>query len=368
MTLSLLSLGGGLVLLVAGADLLVRGASRLALRLGMTPLVVGLTIVALGTSAPELAVTVQSGAAGQSGMALGNVVGSNIFNVLVVLGLSALAAPLVVQQQLVRTEVPLLVGVSAVFWLMIADGLASRVDGLLLTGGFVAYTVYAVRQGRGVADPPVAAVSEAGHQASPGGRLAVLWSQIGLGLAVLVVGADWLVTGATGMARTFGVSDAVIGLTIVAAGTGLPELATSLIAAMRGARDIAVGNVIGSSLVNVMAIAGLAAVVTPSGLIVPDALIRFDVPVMCAVAVACLPLFASGYSIARWEGGLFVTYYAAYLAYVVLAATAHDRLPAFSGVMAAFVLPITGVTLLVIWSRRWRSRPAADRTVDTHAG
>jgi cation:H+ antiporter len=356
----------GLVALVAGAESLVRGASRLALRLGLTPLVVGLTVVAFGTSAPELAVVVQADVSGQPGMALGNIVGSNIFNVLVVLGASALITPLVVQRQLVRVDVPLLVGVSVVFWLMAADGYVGRLDGLLLTAGVVAYTVIAVRLGR--RDMAAAATGDDVARPESGGRVALHAGQILGGLGLLVVGADWLVFGAAGIARAFNVSDAVIGLTIVAAGTSLPEVATSIVAALRGERDMAVGNVVGSGLFNLLAIGGLGALMSPAGLAVPEALTRFDLPVMVAVAAACLPIFAAGHRIARWEGGLFLAYYAAYVAYLIMAATAHDALPAFSGVMAGFVLPLTVVTLLVLWSRSRRARaPHAEGTVTSGA-
>jgi cation:H+ antiporter len=175
------------------------------------------------------------------------------------------------------------------------------------------------------------------------------------GLGLLVLGADWLVFGAAGIARAANVSDAVIGLTIVAAGTSLPEVATSIVAALRGERDIAVGNVIGSCLFNLLAIAGLASVVAPLGLQVPDALARFDLPVMVAVALACLPVFATGHRIARWEGAVFVSYYAAYLTYLVLDSTGHDALPAFSWTMLGFVMPLTAVTLVVIWIRTRRA-------------
>ena len=342
----------GLVLLVAGADLLVRGAARLGLRFGLSPLVIGLTIVAFGTSSPELAVSVGAGLAGQADMAVGNIVGSNIFNVLAVLGISALIAPLLVQQQLVRFDVPLAIGSSLLFFVMALDGRIGLADGLLLTAGIVAYTVFAIRQSRREGTEV-----QAEYEQEYGGashwldRLPVLLALIAVGLALLVLGAAWLVDSAVGIARALGVSEVIIALTIVAAGTSLPELATSIVAALRGERDIAVGNVIGSGLFNLLAIGGIAAVVTAGGLVVAPAVLNFDLPVMIAAAFACLPIFANGFSIARWEGGLFLSYYAVYVAYLILAATGHDALPAFSGAMLAFVLPLTTVTLLVLWAR-----------------
>ncbi len=353
MTLQILLLFAlGLALLVAGAELLVRGAGRLGLRFGLSPLVVGLTIVAFGTSSPELAVSVSAGLAGQADMAVGNIVGSNIFNVLAVLGISAFIAPLLVRQQLVRFEAPLAIGVSLLFFIMALDGRIGLIDGLLLTAGIVAYTVFAIRQSRREgAEVEAEYAQEFGAAPAWLDRLPAQLALIAGGLALLVLGAAWLVDSAVAMARALGVSEVVIALTIVAAGTSLPELATSVVAALRGERDIAVGNVIGSGLFNLLAIGGIAAMVTPGGLLVAPAVLHFDLPVMIAVAFACLPIFATGHAIARWEGGLFLGYYVAYVAYLVLSATGHAALPAFSGVMLAFVLPLTAVTLLVVWAR-----------------
>ncbi len=347
----------GLLLLVAGAELLVRGASRLAARLGISPLVIGLTVVAFGTSTPELAVTVQAGLAGQADIAVGNIVGSNIFNVLFILGLAALIVPLVVSQQLVRLEVPLMIGVSVLFLVMALDGRISGFDGMLLFAGIVAYTVFTVRQSRKESAAVRAEYAqEYGDGQSAGrGRLPLQIALIVAGLVLLVLGAHWLVGGAVVIARHFGVSELIIGLTIVAAGTSLPEVATSIVAALRGERDIAVGNVVGSNIFNILAIAGIASMVTPGGLEVAPALIRFDIPVMIAVALACLPIFASGHLIARWEGALFLGYYAAYVLYLILAATQHAALPSLSVAMLGFVLPLTAVTLIVLLARARRS-------------
>ncbi|MFG9450959.1 calcium/sodium antiporter [Pseudomonas aeruginosa] len=350
----LISLALGLALLIVGAELLVRGASRLALRFGITPLVVGLTVVAFGTSAPELAVSVQAGLAGQSDIAAGNIVGSNIFNVLFILGLAALILPLAVSQQLVRLDVPLMIAVSLLFWIMALDGRIGRFDGLLLLAGIVAYTLFAIRQGRKESPEIQAEYAQEFGAAKDGwlGRLPVQLALIAAGLALLVLGATWLVDSAVAIARVLGVSEVVIGLTIIAAGTSLPEVATSIVAALRGERDIAVGNVVGSNLFNLLSIGGLAALVTPGGLEVAASLVRFDLPVMVAVAFACLPIFATGHRIARWEGALFVAYYAAYTTFLILAATRHAALPQFSAAMLGFVLPITVVTLAVLWMRQ----------------
>ena len=349
----------GLVLLVGGAELLVRGASRVALAAGISPLIIGLTVVAFGTSAPELAVTTSASLRGEPDLALGNVVGSNIFNVLVVLGASALFAPLLVSRRLVRLEVPLLTLSSLVVLGLALDGLISRFEGGLLLAGAFAYTALLFVQARGGGgDVPGAEVGELDTQPSRGlaGILKDAVLIVG-GLGLLIVGSGWLVDGARIFAATLGVSELVIGLTIVAAGTSLPELATSVIAAIRGQRDMAVGNVIGSNLYNVLLILGAAALVAPDGVPAPAAAVRFDIPVMLGVSVACLPVFFSGLRIARWEGALFLGYYLAYTGYIVLAATHHDALETYRGAMLLFVLPLTAITLVVIALKGRRARP-----------
>lgn len=336
----------GLVALVAGAELLVRGAARLAGALGISPLVVGLTVVAFGTSAPEVAVSVGAAASGKIDLAVGNVVGSNVFNVLFILGLSALITPLLAAQQLIRQEVPIMIGVSALLLVLAADGVIGRVESAALAGGLIAYTVFLVRQSR--AESAAAKARERDDVRPGAGGHALNLVFVIAGLALLVLGARWLVDAATSFARWFGVSELVIGLTIVAAGTSLPEVASSIVAALRGERDIAVGNVVGSNLFNILGCLGLAGLVAPQPLAVAPALLAFDLPVMLAVAFACLPVFFTGARIERWEGALLLGYYLAYVGYVVLKATEHDALPAFSGVMAGFVVPLTVVTLTIV--------------------
>lgn len=350
----------GLALLVGGGELLVRGASRLAAALGISPLVIGLTVVAYGTSAPEAAVTLQSTLEGRADLALGNVVGSSIFNVLVILGISALIVPLVVSARLVRLEVPLLVGISALVLLLGLDGAIGRADGALLVAGAIAYTSFAVRRGRREGRAVVPGSPNPGPPPRSARLVAGQLAIVLAGLGLLVLGSRWLVHGAAELARALGMSELVIGLTIVAVGTSLPEVATSLVAALRGQRDIAVGNVVGSNLFNLLAALGLAGLVAPGGVHVAPAILRFDLPVMLVVAVACLPIFFTGHLIARWEGALFLAYYAAYTGYVIMAASGHDALPAFSRVMAAFIIPLTFLTLAVLAIRaaRVRARPA----------
>jgi cation:H+ antiporter len=342
----------GLVALVAGAELLVRGASKLAMSVGISPLVVGLTVVAFGTSAPEVAVSVGAVMNGNTDIAVGNVVGSNIFNVLFILGMSALIAPLIVNAQIIRQEVPIMIGASIILLAFILDGGLSRYEAGILLALLVIYTVFLVVQSR----RQTAATQEEYDESMPAkggwdGHWAVQILLVAAGLALLVLGSNWLVDAAVAFAKALGVSDLVIALTIVAAGTSMPEVATSITAAIKGERDIAVGNVIGSNTFNILGCLGISGLVSAGGLTMAPAVINFDIWVMLAVAVACLPIFLTGKEIARWEGGVFLLYYAAYTAYLILAAQQHDALPKFSALMMSFVVPITVVTLVVVMLR-----------------
>ena len=342
----------GLTVLVIGADVMVRGASRLAVSFGVSPLVVGLTVVAFGTSAPEMAVSVGSALNGNPDLAIGNVVGSNIANILLILGISALITPLLVDEQIIRQEIPIMIGASALLVVMALDGSIGRIEAAALFGLVVAYTVFLIVQSRR-ASKNVQDEFETEIPTSNWDRhWAVQVALIVVGLVMLVQGAGWLVDAAVAFARAFGVSDLVIGLTVVAVGTSMPEIATSIVAAIRGQRDIAVGNVVGSNVFNILAVLGVTGLVSSGGLPVSDAARNFDLWVMLAVAFACLPIMISGREIARWEGGVFIAYYAIYTAWLVLQAQQHSSLPAFSGVMLSYVLPITVITLVVSMVRQ----------------
>jgi cation:H+ antiporter len=352
MLMTILLMVAGLVALVVGAEALVRGASKLALSFGISPLVVGLTVVAFGTSSPEMAVSVGAALDGQVDLAMGNVVGSNIFNVLFILGVSALITPLLVAQQLIRQEVPIMIGVSLLLFALALDRGIGRVDGLIFIGLLVVYTVFLVRQSRAAnkalkdeASSEVAAICKGSWD----DKLPMQILLVVGGLVLLVLGADWFVDGAIRIAKSLGVSELVIGLTIVAAGTSMPEVATSLLAAYRGEREIAVGNVVGSNIFNILGCLGVAAVVAPNGLPVAEAMIKFDMLVMIAVAIACLPIFFSGNTIA---------YYVAYTAYLVLAAQQHDALDEFGFAMRWLVLPLTALTLAIVIYRQVKAKPA----------
>lgn len=313
---------GGLALLVVGAELLVRGAASIAVAAGVTPLVVGLTIVAFGTSSPELAASLMAAGTGQPALALGNVVGSNIFNILLILGLAAAITPLAVDRQLLWLDVPMMIAVSLAAWGLAADGRIGRIEGAGLLVVVVGYTIVLARISRRVPDAveqEYAVEVEARASTSPAAWVRSSAAVLG-GLAMLVLGSRWLVEGAVSIARALEVSELVVGLTLVAGGTSLPELATSAVAAFRGHRDIAVGNVVGSNVFNLTMVLGTTAVAAKRTLEVPSEAITFDLPTMVAVAALCWPLFLTGRTVARWEGGVLLCGYLAYAAWLVLRA------------------------------------------------
>lgn len=347
----------GLAVLAGGGELLVSGAVGVAAAIRVPSLLIGLTVVAIGTSLPEFAVSVQSSYAGSTELAVGNVVGSNIFNVLFILGLAALVLPLRVTSQITRQDAPLMLGASLATLALAVDGRLGRGDGLLLILSLAAYLAWTVR--RAMAET---ARSPEPADAAPGPRRLprkVLF--LAVGLVLLVVGSRWLIHGAADVARLWGVGDLVIGLTIVAAGTSLPEAAASISASVRGERDIAVGNVVGSNLFNLLGVLGGAAAVSPGGLAVSAEALRFDLPVMIAAAAACLPVFFTGGQISRWEGAVFLAYYFAYLAFVV--ATAVGSAATQAGLSAVVLLLAAPATLLLLAASVTKSLRSSRRNV-----
>jgi cation:H+ antiporter len=301
---------------------------------------------------PEITTSLIAGFGGHGDIALGNVVGSNVFNVLFILGLVAIVAPIPVALRLVRLDVPLLLLVSVLVLLMALDGTIVRWEGAVLLAGFVAHLGLSLRAPRSAS--PDVCEEFGGEYGAPqeGGNLKDL-GRLLAGCALLVAGSRWAVLAAVGLARGLGVSELVIGLTVIAAGTGLPELVTSIIAARRSEPDIAVGNVVGSNLINLLLVLGLVATILPGGIPVAPEALRFDLPIMVASAFACWPIFVTGFRIARWEGAVLFGYYLAYAAFLILQASDHHALPAFSAVMLSFVLPLTGLTLAVVLVRGW---------------
>jgi cation:H+ antiporter len=300
----------GLVLLFFGGEGLVRGSSALALRFGLTPLVVGLTVVAFGTSAPELVVSIQATLAGQGAVAIGNVIGSNSLNIGLILALTALICPLRVQLQILRIDVPILVGASVLAAWMLSDLAIGRVEGAVLFTGVIAYTVFTVLYAKKV--KPSAEVEAEFTEALPAPHGSI-WRDvlfIAAGLGLLAAGSHFLVDGTTRLARGFGISEAIIGLTIVALGTSMPELVTCVVAALKKEPDIALGNIIGSNLFNLLGILGMTALVRP---MTGEGIKMSDLFVAIAFAVALVPLLWSGRILQRWEGGLLLGGYIAYM-------------------------------------------------------
>ena len=369
-----LTVFAGFVALIAGGEFLVRSSSKFASAFGISSVVAGLTVVAFATSAPELAVVTQAAYAGKTDLAIGNAVGSNIFNVLFVLGVSAMVAPLIVKDQLIRFDVPAMVGASILLLLFSLDGALGRIDGIIMLALLVGYVSWTIVQSRktanGMVEEMVDQLQLGATPATPLGRQ--LWSQslwIQLiiflaGLGLLVIGANWAVDGSVIIAKSFGVSELVIGLTVVAIGTSLPEVVTSIVASYRGERDIAVGNVIGSNMFNILAVLGLSSIVAPSGIAVSDNAIHFDMPVMIAVAIACLPVFYIGHKIARWEGALLFGYYVAYTSYLILRSQGHGYATILQDAMVFFVIPLTVLTFLAGTYRYYR-RDRIDKTLQS---
>jgi len=346
MTTSLLFISFGIVLLIVGADALVSGASRIAQRFGIPPLIIGLTIVALGTSAPEITVSTTAALGGNTELALGNVVGSNIYNVLLILGLASVILPLSVQLSLIRQEVPVMVGLSVLLFVFILDGSLSRLEacGLLVLG--VAYMLVLVMQTRRAVKAGQDIEADLPDENAWTARLPAALLIV-LGLVGLVGGAQLLVKGASAIALSLGVSELVVGLTVVAIGTSLPEVAASVAAVLRGQRDLAIGNGVGSNIFNIALCLGLAGLVAPDGLVAPVELISFDLPFMVLVAVALMPLIFTGYEVSRQEGILLLVWCLVYLVWTVLAATEHAFLAMFSNIATYCLFPITVVFLVV---------------------
>ena len=308
MTLSVLLIAIGFVLLYVGGELLVRGAESIALRFGMSPLLVGLTVVALGTSSPELFVSVNAALDGLSDVALGNAVGSNICNIALVLGIGALLRPIKVEAQLMRLDGPILIVCSTLLIVLLLDGVLSKTEGILLTAAiifYICFSIYEARKDKAVLDVEFA---DTMHQSQPSLWLSVLL--IVVGLAMLKFGSQYFIEGAVIVARNFGIDEALIGLTLIALGTSLPELAATVVASIKGRGDIAIGNAIGSSIFNILGILGVTAIITP---ISRGDVSWVDLGVMISLAVLLLPMLFTKRLLSRWEGGVLLCCYFGYL-------------------------------------------------------
>ncbi len=335
----------GLIALLLGAEWLVRGASNLARAFGIPPLVVGLTIVAFGTGTPELLVSTVAAYQGETAIAIGNVIGSGIVNTLCILGAAAAICPLVVNKQLLRLDIPIMIAVTLLLYLVALYGVITPMIGALFVLLMIGYTLFSLYKGQ-----------EEQKETPPEKKLFRDLSLMIAGSLLLAWGADYLIHGAKELAHYLGIDELIVGLTVVAFGTSLPELATTVMAAIRGERELAVGNVVGSNIFNILAVMGLSALISPNGLPVPQVVIDFDLPVLLISAVACLPIFFTGHKISRWEGFLFLGYFIAYVIHIVLQATDKVLLEPFTTAMVLFVIPLTLITLGISLYRHFNLR------------
>lgn len=343
----LLQLFCGLAMLIAGAELLVHCAVRMAANLKVRPLLVGLTVVAFGSSAPQITISLQAAFNDTPDIAVGSVIGSNIFNVLVTLGLSALIIPLRVSRQVVRLDIPLMIIASALVFALALNNQLNRLDGAILLVGLGVYLGLLLRQSR-----------NSGHHHTSQDQPPTSWPinilMMLLALILLSIAGHLLLGAAVAVATELGLSERIIGLTIIAVSASLPELATSLIAAFRGQREIAVGNVIGSNVLNLLGVLGFTALIAPEPLSVSPNALDFDLPVMLGVAALCLPVFYTGYRVTRAEGLLFLGLYLAYALHVVSFTMGMPLTSKLEHLMLFYVLPALLVYLLLSTLRAWR--------------
>jgi cation:H+ antiporter len=301
----------GLAALFVGAEGLIRGSSALALKIGITPLVVGLTVVAFGTSTPELVVSIKAAIIGKSSISLGNVVGSNIANIALILGISAMIRPLDIHTNVIRREIPIMIGVSILLILLLIGGELGFLDGLIFTFGIVIYTIVNVMQARKEKNAEVEKEFKEGLKSKLGVTVSIIF--IIVGLMLMILGANLFVTSSISIAKAIGVSNAIIGLTIVAIGTSLPELITSVVASIKNESDIAVGNIVGSNVFNILGILGITALISPLS---STGINYIDFSVMILAAAITFPLSWTGFRISRLEGLFLVAGYIAYIYYL----------------------------------------------------
>ena len=348
---------GGLVILIFGAELLLRGEARLAAAFGISPLAIGLTIVAIGTASPEIAVSLQAAVNGQGDLTLGNVLGSNIFNILFILGVTAIVAPIVIAEQLIRMDAPIMLAASLLVLALALDGNIGLLDSLVLLFCLTGYTIFALRQSRAESKKVQNEYAEefAEKQPRTAKNIVINIFFIVAGLGLLAVGSRWLVDSAVVIARALKVSELIIGLTIVAVGTSLPEVTTSVIAALKQESDIAVGNAVGSNIFNLLGVLGVGALLAPDGISVAEHVLQLDFLVMIFVALVSLPIFYLDNRISRMEALLLLAYYISYMTYILMQATGSSILPAVTWFIAFFV-PITFIVVLAFAVKSSRTK------------
>ena len=342
----------GLIALIAGAEVLVKSVSRLAVNAGISKLVIGLTLVAFGTSAPELAISIQAGISGETDLMIGNIIGSNISNTLLILGVGALLIPIKINIHLIRTDFPIMIGVTLLVWIFALNGSISVWECVALSLLLIIYLLFLGRQSGSEYSPGIKKERKAGTLFfNLGGSMA--------GFLLLIMGARWMVESAVIVAELAGVSELVIGLTIVAIGTSLPEIVVVVAAALKKERDIAVGSVIGSNIMNLLAVLGVSGLFIQGSIPVADVLLKLDLPVLIAASLLCIPVFYTGRRITRSEGGIFLLFYGLYLLYLYLSNTAHELQQLFLAVipyLIGVILLIIAVGTVIEMVRRYRFR------------
>lgn len=340
----------GLAALVGGAEIMVRAVTKVATLLGISKLIIGLTVVAFGTSAPELAVSIQAGINGETDIMIGNIIGSNISNTLLILGFVALIIPIKVNISIIKSDAPIMIGATLLVFIFALNGFVSFWECLALSFLLVVYLIYLARQGSPEVISPIKK-PEKKLSTSIGYTLACI-----VGFILLISGARWMIDSAIIFAELAGVSELVIGLTVVAVGTSLPEVVVVLIAALKKERDIAVGSIIGSNILNLLAVLGVSGLFIEGAIPVQSVLLQFDMIVLIAASLLCIPIFYTGFRIERWEGGIFFFFYLSYLFYLYLSNTGHAWLDGFSNLMLYIVLPVIGLVLIVVTALEWKKR------------
>jgi cation:H+ antiporter len=345
----------GLALLVIGGEFVVRGSVHIARQLGMSELLVGLTVVAFGTSAPELAICLDAVVLGKPEIALGNIVGSNIANVLLILGLTATLYPVVIHRQIVQREVPIMIAVSVLFLLLCYDGILGLADGLILLGAMVMFLIWQIRsehkpenmdKSREGQNPDISVTSGSYSRW-------LSFAVVFVGIACLWFGAGRMVMGASGLAESLGVSKLIVGLTVVAVGSSAPEIVTALMAAKRGFPELAVGSVIGSNIFNLLFVGGGTILFSPN-IAIPNEAFQFDIPVMVVSSIACLPIFATGHRIDRWEGVIFLVCFAAFTVLLFVKPDDVQAFPTWAQLVWPFVTPLILATGLAVVTHKFR--------------
>lgn len=336
---------GGLALLILGGEILIKSSTNLASRLGMKPIVIGLTIIAMGTSAPEIIINLSSISEGHSSLALGNILGSNIFNILFILGISALITPLIINQKLIKIDIPILIILTITVWIFSLDLNLSFNEGIILFILLILFIIFSIKFSK--KESPEVIKEYENEFSTPRKSLLLTIIYFCMGLTLLLLGSHYLVNGSVSLARSWGISELIIGITILACGSGTPEVVISVMAARKKEYDIAIGNIIGSCIFNILFVLGTSIIIFPNQPIPPEAL-NFDIPIMILTSIICLPICLSDQKVSRIEGLLLLLYFVSYISFIILNSSGHDAIEPFGKIVGLFFIPITMITLFII--------------------